>query len=87
MPRIEDTKWDPPINAHGRLASESVKLLRSIQVGDVKRIFHEDVKCKHEEKGGYSCSLNREIFRLKGKGLKYKSYDEKEHIIIVSRIK
>jgi hypothetical protein len=81
---LEDAEFDPHRGrGHSSLAA---KLLLELQVGDVKRIYHEDVFCHATQKHGFMCGLSRTRDRLKKQGILFRIYHEKEHVAIVARI-
>ena len=86
MPRMEDAEWNPPVP---KLGSESTFLLRSLKVGEVKRIVHDDLKCILSPTGNVkSCSLLDRIKHLRDRkwwGIEY--YHEAPHILVVRRLK
>ena len=84
----EDTEWKPPRHK-GRSASDSLKALTSLQAGEVKRIFHDDLKCTHGNNGskGYRCSVSSALARLRKQGMVLESYHEAPHIVVIRRLK
>lgn len=82
--KIENAEWNHP-SVYGRPLSESVKALRAIQPGEVKRIFHDDVTCKYKRGGG--CSLYQESVRLRERGWVVESYHENDGVMVVRRLK
>jgi hypothetical protein len=81
----KEAKYKPPCRK-GLPESKSVKALKAMKVGDVKRIFHGDVACK---KCGEQCTLTSTISRLRttsrGRTI-YKYYHEDTGIIVVKRV-
>ena len=81
----EDAEWSP---TRGRgHSSLSAQLLLGLEVGDVKRLYHEDVFCHHTPKHSYMCGLAKTRDRLKKQGHIFNIYHEKEHVAVVARIK
>ncbi len=83
---LEDAEWD---TARGRCRSSlSSQLLQSIQVGEVKRLYHHDIYCYHRivSQHSYECGLGKARDSLKRKGITFHIYHEAEHIAIVARI-
>ena len=83
---MEDAKWLSPERGRGKI-SESRKLLESIEVGEVKRLYHYDISCHKRDIGGWQCHLAGARDVLKKKGLEFRIYHEDEHIAIVTRTK
>lgn len=83
--KIENTEWKPPATKrHGRKASESCEALKSLKVGDIKRLEHTDISCKYPLK---SCSLTSTIRRLRNNGMVLEYYHEAKNILVVRRLK
>ena len=83
---LEDAEWLYRTRGRGH-SSLARKLLLELNVGDVKRLNHEDVYCKHREKyDGYECGILRNVYRLGKKGMEFHVYHEKEHVAIIARI-
>lgn len=86
MVSIEDAEWSPKFSGGaGQNISESLKLLRSLRPGDVKRLVHGDVSCVRKAGQGYRCSLAPQMTRLRHQGWKLESYHEVEHIVVIRR--
>lgn len=93
MPKIEDATFDPPLvlsDGRGSRPSGSFTLLRSMKVGEVKRIVHEDLLCRVDShpnhSNTYSCSLISCINRQhRLKSWSTDQYHEAQHILIVRR--
>ncbi len=83
MAKIEPAKWNPPPKGH-QIPSTSVLLLRELEVGDVKKLYHEDVWCLGSSP---QCTLAGELQRLRKKGWLIKSYHLAPHVMVVKRIK
>ena len=83
MTKIEDTSWNPPPKGHQR-PSVCTLLLRELEVGDVKKLYHEDVWC---EGHSYDCSLSNELRNLRKMGWIVKTYHLAPHVVVVKRIK
>lgn len=83
MPPVENAKWEKKENSGGRKLSESVNALRQLQVGEVKRIIHDDIKCDR------TCSLGAAICRLNNSrgGWELEYYHEAKHVLVVRRLK
>lgn len=89
MPRIENAEWKP--DKRQSRYRVSLVLLRSMAIGETKRIFHDDLHCNvtTAKKNGNqpSCSLLGEIYRLRYKeGWLIESYHEADHVVVVTRI-
>ena len=87
--RVEDAVWEPWRKpSRGSKPSESTLALRALQVGDVKRIVHDDVACnpRREGRDGH-CSLSDSICRLRKQGWEIEYYHEAPHIMVVRRTK
>ena len=91
--RVEDAEWNPMAfrwKRAGRKASASRLALRDLQVGDVKRIFHDDLACTIANPltaGQRQCSLFREIRNLKKVGWELEYYHEAPQVLVVRRTK
>ena len=83
---MEDATYLRPIRGRGH-SSKSAELLTQLQVGDVKRIFHNDVFCHHPKSGTWYCGLSRTRDRLNKQGMAFHIYHEQEHVAIVARTK
>ena len=68
-------------------SSISSQLLLELKVGDVKRLYHEDVFCHHTPNHYYYCGLARTRDKLRKQGCIFNIYHEKEHVAVVARIK
>ncbi len=79
MPYIEDAEWD---DTRFRKQSVSVKALYGMKAGEVKRIFHNDIKCYPT-----TCYLAQSIHRLNKKGWEIEYYHESQYVAVVRRIK
>jgi len=86
---IEDATWEYKFGdnrGRGHI-SLSRQLLESIEIGEIKRIIHNDIHCRHKRKGGgYSCGILVARGILKKKGYCFRIYHEAEHVCIVARI-
>ena len=83
MPSSENTEWKPPPkNQWHRTKSNSTLVLYSMKVGEVKRIYHDDLSCKHNVNGGWACSLVMAACKLKQEGFLFK-----DHVLVARRIK
>ena len=83
--KIEDTEWKPPPRHKRKYPFKEV--LENLKVGDIKRVFHEEATCKMKKSKSY-CSLSKIICRLRReKEWKLEYYHEKEHVLVVRRIK
>ena len=85
MAKLEKAKWTGP--RRGRQCSESVKLLRSIKVGSVKRLTHDDVICKKGAGSRRVCSLWQELHRLRKLGRDIEAYHVADHVAVFRRTK
>ena len=87
--RVEDAVWEPLRKpSRGNNPSESTLAVRTLQVGDVKRIVHDDVVCERAREGrGGRCSLSAAICRLRKQGWEIEYYHEAPHIMVVRRTK
>ena len=86
-PGIEDAEWKPPRHSRGgHAAAESTQLLRSVQVGETKRILHPDTHCRFKTGGAGSCSLYQEVKRLRREGWDIQHYHEEDHMLVVRRL-
>ncbi|KKN73846.1 hypothetical protein LCGC14_0396480 [marine sediment metagenome] len=86
----EDTEFLRQTRGRGNY-SKSAQLLLELKVGDVKRIYHEDVYCHHNLIKGkaykaYICGLHSKREVLKKQGITFNIYHEKEHVAVVARI-
>ena len=82
--KVEDAKWNPA--NHGSRVSRSVLALRALEVGDVKRLVHNDVHCVTKN-GHSSCTLAQEIHRLRPKlNWKLDYYHESLGVLIIKRL-
>ena len=81
-PIMENAVWSPP-HAGGRRPSASTLLLRQMAVGQVKRIYHPDLRC---EGTGESCTLVSAVTRVRKKGWRCETYHEGPHILVVRRL-
>jgi len=82
--KVENAKWNPPAGK-GHRPSRSVIALRSLAVGDVKRLSHHDVSCK-SIKGHLNCSLTQEIRRLRRRSnWEIQYYHEKPWVLVIRR--
>ena len=79
--KAENTKWQPKGQRRGRMASKSALAIRALLIGDVKRIIHDDVMCKHS-----ACSLPQEIRRLRKQGWNLEYYHEKVGVLVIRRL-
>jgi hypothetical protein len=82
----KEAKYKPPCRK-GLPESKSVKALKAMKVGDVKRIFHGDVACNN---CGLNCTLVSTISRLRinSRGrIAYKQYHEDTAVMVVKRIR
>lgn len=81
--KVEDAKWEPPYNYehHGRTGSKSTQAAHHLKVGDVKRIFHDDLCCTVK-----TCSLSQVFIRLRRKGKTFLYYHEAPHVLVVKRL-
>jgi hypothetical protein len=59
--------------------SKSHSLLLSMKVGEVKRLYHEDIYC-HYAKHKYNCGLAHARETLKKKSIQFSVIHEKEHV-------
>lgn len=83
---LEDAEWASGRGqGHSSLGSQ---LLKSLQVGEVKRLYHPDIYCHHRDNTTktYYCGLCKARDNLKRKGITFRIYHEGEHIAIVARI-
>jgi hypothetical protein len=91
MPSIENAKWNPPIDRpKGKKTTISRQNLDSMEVGECKRIEHDDLACKQQRHStsNYRCSLLSIIRLIHAKSKRtYQAYHEKEHIAVVKRIR
>jgi len=95
--KIETCEWNPTAFKVrvGVKPSQSVKNLKAMQVGEVKRIIHPDLKCqikKYNKGNGIKssnrqCALQSAIYDLKKKGWELEQYHEKDHIMVIRRLK
>ena len=84
--KVENARWLESSyklqHSRKKSVSESVKALKAMEVGDVKRIYHDDVAChKH------GCTLVMTISRLKRQGIIYQQYHEATAVMVVKRIR
>ena len=88
--KVENARWNKGKYKceHYRIqVSNSVKALREMQAGEVKRIIHDDVSCKD---CGKICTIVANISRLKTQSwgrIVYEYYHEATGIIIVKRVR
>jgi hypothetical protein len=82
--KVENARWqESKYKPHFRKPeSESVKALKAMAIGDVKRIHHDDVSCRKQ-----GCTLVMTISRLKRNGMMYKQYHENTGIMVVKRLR
>lgn len=81
----ELTEWSPPTGKGRRAGRDSSSLLLGkIEVGEVRRIYHDDCGCSHSP-DGWRCSLVAKISVLRSAGFNLEYYHEDEHIIVVRR--
>lgn len=87
--RSENTEWNPLGHTRGRPLAESNGLLRSLEAGDVKRIYHPDLFCTIKEPGKAhgSCGLLQEARRLRKTGWEIEGYHEETHIAVIRRLR
>jgi len=88
--RIEPAEWSPGAtgHSHGRLASESLGAVRNMRIGEVIRLYHDDLKCLRDPNKGnrYACSLPAMIVVLRKQGYKLEYYHEKPQVAIIRRL-
>jgi hypothetical protein len=88
MPRIENAKWNPKNKHVAHPPSQTLSNLRNMQIGDCKRIVHDDIKCSLNKTSSYNCSLVSFLAtESKKHDYKYEYYHEKKHVAVVKRIK
>lgn len=75
--KVEDAMWGPK----HRRKSESTRAVQNLNVGDCKRIVHDDVKCDIR-----NCALNHVMVRLRKQGWKIESYHESHGVLVVKRL-
>ena len=87
--RVEDATWEPLRKpSRGSKPSESTLALRALQVGDVKRIVHDDVACNSRREGGDgNCGLRDPIRQLRLQGWEIEYYHEAPQVLVVRRTK
>lgn len=85
---VEDAEWAPPRKTRqsGPPVGESTEVLRSMQVGDVKRIRHPEMYCRYRSFGGAMCSLYNEVKRLRIRGWDIEQYHEEDCVMVVRRL-
>lgn len=86
--KVEDAEWKP-LMGRGRRPMESTKALRTLQVGDVKRVIHDDVVCNIclPNTPSPGCTLSQEIKRLRETGWELDYYHEQAHVLVIRRLK
>jgi len=85
---LEDAEWLRPTRGRG-YRSEARKLLETLEVGDVKRLYHYDISCykRKDGLGGWQCHLGHARDQLKKRsGMDFRIYHEDDHVAIVARI-
>lgn len=79
------SEWTRATRGRGN-SSKSAELLLALEVGDVKRLYHEDIFCHHAPRNNsYYCGLARKRDALKKQGINFSIHHEKEHVAIVWR--
>ena len=82
QPGSQETDWEQPFRKL-RIARQSVLALRSMKVGETKRINHSDIFCE-----GKQCAFRSWLSKLrKQRGWELESYHEQQYIIVVRRLK
>lgn len=83
MPSVESTTWKPRKNS--RNASPCTQAIKDLQVGEVKRIVHDDMTCR-PYKGGLICSLIHHVTVARRRGWTVEYYHEKPYVMVVRRL-
>jgi len=83
---MEDTEWLRSTRGRGHSSKASLLLLE-LEIGDVKRIYHNDIFCHQAPHNKcYYCGLSRTRDRLRKEGKIFNIYHEKEHVAVVARV-
>lgn len=90
--KIENTHWNPgTYSTPGKTPSDSTKAVRKLVVGDIKRIYHDDIKCtvcnSNRLEDYAQCSLSRSISMQRKKGWRLEYYHERPNVMVIRRIK
>jgi hypothetical protein len=67
-------------------ASDTLKLVKGLKVGEIARVFHADIKCEVGiGKKKANCSLRQIILRMRQQGWNLDFYHESQNIAIIKR--
>ncbi len=89
--KVETYEWNPPKIIRGTSGSKSTNALKSLKAGETKRIVHGDLRYYSggykNDKNARHCSLASVICKLRKIGWEIEHYHEKDHVIVVRRLK
>ena len=89
--KVEICEWTPPPKVVHSGLSKSAIALMAMKPGETKRIVHGELKCgpnTHKgKKVGRACSLQPTIYKLRKQGWGLEYYHEKDHVMVVRRLK
>lgn len=88
--KVETCEWNPP-PLYRTPNKKSTQAIKDMNVGDVKRIVHPEVKCSIKTfKSGdtiRSCTLSSILTKQRKLGWEIEYYHEADHVAVVRRLK
>jgi len=88
--KVKNAHWEPEkFKQRGNHPSASTTAIENLEVGDIKRIVHDDLQCNYctKEKNIHHCSLVHKIHIMRKLGWQLEYYHEKQYVLVVRRTK